>query len=67
MGLKYTIWKSTVTFEHFEVRGLVLNTSKGHTGETMVHYHMVGNDEVSFAMNIEEFNEKFELVELNES
>jgi len=67
MDLKYTMWKSTVTFEHFGVEGLVLNTSKGHTGEAMVHYHMVGNDEVSFAMDIEEFKEKFELVDLNES
>ena len=67
MDLKYTMWKSTVTFEHFGVEGLVLNTSKGRTGEAMVHYHMVGNDEVSFAMDIEEFKEKFELVDLNES
>jgi len=67
MDLKYTIWKSTVTFEHFGVEGLVLNTSKGHTGEAMVHYHIVGNDEVSFAMDFEEFKEKFELVDLNES
>jgi len=66
MDLEYTIWKSTVTFEHFEVRGLVLNTSKGHTGEPMVHYHMAGNDEVSFAMDIEEFKEKFELVDLGD-
>jgi len=67
MVLKYTIWKSMVTFEHFEVGGLVLNTSKGRTGEAMIHYHMVGNDEVSFAMDFKEFKEKFELVELNET